>query len=396
MNHHTSICSFGKTPTGEPVSTITLDNGSICCKVLTYGATLHSLFVPDRNGNPVDVVLGYDSLREYVENDGYLGATVGRFANRIAKARFSLNGNEYPLAANNGPNHLHGGLTGFSHRVWAIDSCSPDTLTLSLLSKDGEEGYPGNLLVKVTYTLCDNTLTIRYHAVSDADTPCNLTNHSYFNLSGHDSGSVLDQTIQIFAQCYTPTDQESIPLGAVTPVANTPMDLRKPVRIGEHIDDDFSQLVQGHGYDHNYVVDGEDPFNDEAISADLEKYEDLRSQLENDLNQCRIEYRVHNAPNIDWSKFAEKGFDVYQNEGIYIVVLPIHSMESFADCVKEVCSAELVSNTVFRYATHAELGLPTHDIPSDDGQDIVPSDANDEPIEIPHDEQPVADDVVVE
>ena len=158
----------------------------------------------------------------------------------------------------------------------------------------------------------------------------------------------------------------------------------------------YSNIDKDFLHENNYVVDGEDPFNDEAISADLEKYEDLRSQLENDLNQCRIEYRVYNAPNIDWSKFAEKGFDVYQNEGIYIVVLPIHSMESFADCVKEVCSAELVSNTVFRYATHAELGLPTHDIPSDDGQDIVPSDVNDEPIEIPHDEQPVADDVVVE
>jgi len=158
----------------------------------------------------------------------------------------------------------------------------------------------------------------------------------------------------------------------------------------------YSNIDKDFLHENNYVVDGEDPFNDEAISADLEKNEDLRSQLENDLNQCRIEYRVHNAPNIDWSKFAEKGFDVYQNEGIYIVVLPIHSMESFADCVKEVCSAELVSNTVFRYATHAELGLPTHDIPSDDGQDIVPSDVNDEPIEIPHDEQPVADDVVVE
>ena len=158
----------------------------------------------------------------------------------------------------------------------------------------------------------------------------------------------------------------------------------------------YSNIDKDFLHENNYVVDGEDPFNDEAISADLEKYEDSRSQLENDLNQCRIEYRVHNAPNIDWSKFAEKGFDVYQNEGIYIVVLPIHSMESFADCVKEVCSAELVSNTVFSYATHAELGLPTHDIPSDDGQDIVPSDVNDEPIEIPHDEQPVADDVVVE
>ena len=149
-------------------------------------------------------------------------------------------------------------------------------------------------------------------------------------------------------------------------------------------------------HENNYVVDGEDPFNDEVITNDLNRYEVLRKQLENDINLCRIEYRVKNAPNIDWSKFAEKGFDVYQNEGPYIVVISIHSMESFADCVKEVCSAELVSNTVFRYATHAELGLPTPDIPSDDGQDIVPGGVNDEPIEIPHDEQPVQDDVAVE
>lgn len=256
MSHHTSIRPFGTTPEGEPVSVITLNNGTISCRVLTYGATLHSLLVPDRDGNLLDVVLGYDTLREYMENDGYLGATVGRFANRIANARFSLGGKDYPLAANDGANHLHGGLVGFSHRVWALECCTSDSVTLSLESKDGEEGYPGNLLVKVTYAIHDNTLTIRYHAVSDADTLCNLTNHSYFNLSGHDSGPVLDQKIQLFAQYYTPSDAQSIPLGTVAPVEDTPMDLRLPVRIGEHIDDAFPQLMQGHGYDHNYVVDG--------------------------------------------------------------------------------------------------------------------------------------------
>lgn len=256
MSHYTSISPFGMMPDGETVSIITLDNGTLSCKVLTYGATLHSLFVPDRNGNPVDVVLGYDTLSEYMENDGYLGATVGRFANRIGGAQFSLNGKKYPLAANDGANHLHGGRIGFSHRVWAVDYCTADSVTLSLTSKDGEEGYPGNLHVKVTYTLCDNAITIRYHAVSDADTPCNLTNHSYFNLSGHDSGSVLDQTIQLFAEYYTPNDPESIPIGIVAPVEGTPMDLRKPIRIGEHMDDAFPQLLLGHGYDHNFVIDG--------------------------------------------------------------------------------------------------------------------------------------------
>ena len=254
--NHTLISPFGMTTDGEAVSIITLDNGILSCKILTYGATLHSMFVPDKHGNLIDVVLGYDTLPEYMENDGYLGATVGRFANRIADARFSLNGKEYLLADNDGSNHLHGGRVGFSHRVWTVDCCSTESVTLSLISKDGEEGYPGNLHVKVSYTLFDNVLAIRYHAVSDADTPCNLTNHSYFNLSGHNSGHVLDQTIQIFAQSYTPTNAESIPVGTIAAVENTPMDLRKPVRIGEHIDDDFVQLMQGHGYDHNFVIDG--------------------------------------------------------------------------------------------------------------------------------------------
>ena len=256
MSHHTSICPFGTTPDGEPVSVISLDNDKISCKVLTYGATLHSLCVPDRNGVPVDVVLGYDTLREYMENDGYLGATVGRFANRIGGARFTLNGKEYPLAANDGANHLHGGCVGFSHRVWAPICCTSDSVTLALTSHDGEEGYPGNLQVKVTYAIHDDTLSIHYHAVSDADTPCNLTNHSYFNLTGHGSGSVLDQTIQLFAEYYTPNDPESIPIGIVASVEGTPMDLRKPIRIGEHIDDAFPQLLLGRGYDHNFVVAG--------------------------------------------------------------------------------------------------------------------------------------------
>lgn len=256
MRYHTSISPFGKTPDGKAVSVILLDNGKISCKVLTYGATLHSLFVPNRSGDPVDVVLGYDTLREYMDNDGYLGATVGRFANRIGGARFSLNGREYPLAANNGANHLHGGHTGFSHRVWDVVCCTPDSVTLSLTSPDGEEGYPGTLQVNVTYTIHDTALTINYRAVSDADTLCNLTNHSYFNLAGHDSGPVLDQTIQLFAEHYTPNDPENIPIGIVSPVDGTPMDLRKPTPIGAHIDDVFPQLLLGHGYDHNYVIDG--------------------------------------------------------------------------------------------------------------------------------------------
>lgn len=256
MGYHTSISPFGKTPDGETVSVISLVHDKISCKILTYGATLQALCVPDRNGDPVDIVLGYDTLHEYMENDGYLGAVVGRFANRIGGARFTLNGVEYPLAANDGANHLHGGLIGFSHRVWTLACCTSNSVTLALKSHDGEEGYPGNLQVKVTYTLRDDALSIHYYAVSDADTPCNLTNHSYFNLCGHNSGPVLDQTIRLFAQYYTPNDPENIPIGIISSVEGTPMDLRKPTSIGEHIDAAFPQLLLGHGYDHNFIVDG--------------------------------------------------------------------------------------------------------------------------------------------
>lgn len=247
---------FGATPAGEPVELLGLDNGTLRCQILTLGAALQTLEVPDGHGNRVDVVLGYDTLEDYLKYDGYLGAVVGRCANRIAKGRFSLNGKEYTLAVNNGPNHLHGGLVGFSHRVWQVEELTCDQAVLALSSSDGEEGYPGNLHVRVTCRLDGAALELRYEARSDQDTPCNLTNHSYFNLSGHSSGPVLDQEIRLFSQSYTPTDETSIPLGTVEPVAGTPMDLRAPTPIGAHIDDSFIQLRQAGGYDHNYVVDG--------------------------------------------------------------------------------------------------------------------------------------------
>ena len=223
---------------------------------ITFGAAIRSLTVPDRNGQPVDVALGYDTLDEYIQNDGYLGATVGRFANRIAKGKFQLNGSTYDLAINNGPNHLHGGLQGFSHRVWQITNIGEASVTLSLFSPDGEEGYPGNLTCSVEFSLADHGLSIRYLAKSDQDTPCNLTNHSYFNLAGHNSGTVLDQTIQIFAQSYTPSDPTSIPYGTIEPVAGTPMDFRCPTPIGARIGEEFHQLINALGYDHNFVIDG--------------------------------------------------------------------------------------------------------------------------------------------
>ena len=181
---------FGVTKKGEEVWELTLDNGTVSCKIITFGAAVRTLTVPGRGG-AVDVVLGYDTLAEYEENGGFFGAVVGRYANRIAGGRFVLNGREYTLARNDGPNHLHGGEVGYSHRVWTVEEAGADRAVLTLDSPDGEEGYPGHLQARVTYALEGSTLSIHYEAVSDRDTPCNLTNHSYFNLSGQGSGDVL-------------------------------------------------------------------------------------------------------------------------------------------------------------------------------------------------------------
>lgn len=247
---------FGVMPDGTPVDLITLMQGNLSCELITYGGAVRSLIVPDCDGHPTDVVLGLDTLEDYRSQDKYLGAIVGRYANRIADASFCLNGKEYPLAANNGPNHLHGGLEGFNSQVWTAESKEANRVVLSRISPDGEEGYPGTLSVQVTYTLTDDSLEIDYQARCDQDTICNLTNHSYFNLAGHNSGLINEQYVQINAASYTPTFPGSIPTGQIMPVDGTPMDLRQACRIGDHVDDDFPQLIMAGGYDHNWVIDG--------------------------------------------------------------------------------------------------------------------------------------------
>ena len=247
---------FGVMPDGTPVDLITLTQGNLSCELITYGGAVRSLIVPDCDGHPTDVVLGLDTLEDYRSQDKYLGAIVGRYANRIADASFCLNGKEYPLAANNGPNHLHGGLEGFNSQVWTVESKEANRVVLSRISPDGEEGYPGTLSVQVTYTLTDDSLEIDYQARCDQDTICNLTNHSYFNLAGHNSGLINEQYVQINAASYTPTFPGSIPTGQIMPVDGTPMDLRQACRIGDHVDDDFPQLIMAGGYDHNWVIDG--------------------------------------------------------------------------------------------------------------------------------------------
>jgi len=239
------------------VELYTLTNSKgVTAAITNYGGILVSLKVPDRAGQLADVVLGFDTLDGYLKGHPYFGAIIGRYGNRIAKARFTLNGVEYRLAPNEGENSLHGGIKGFDKAVWtAKEIDGGKALELSYLSKDGEEGFPGNLAVKVTYSLNDeNELKIDYTATTDKDTVVNLTNHSYFNLAGQGEGDVLDHVVTINADRFTPVDSKLIPTGELRSVAGTPFDFRTPHRIGERINDRDEQLILGRGYDHNFVL----------------------------------------------------------------------------------------------------------------------------------------------
>lgn len=251
---------FGTSKDGQTVHLYKLTNShGMVAKVTTYGAILTELHAPDRDGKMADVVLGFDDLKSYIDGNPFFGATTGRVANRIAKGRFTLNGVEYKLAINNGPNALHGGLKGFDKQLWHGEAASTDhaaSVAFTYTSPDGEEGYPGALAVTVTYTLTDdNELRIDYAATTDKDTIVNLTNHSYFNLGGYNSGDILGHDMTIFAEKYTASDKELIPTGEIVPVAGTPLDFRTPHKIGERIKELYGEGKPG-GYDHNFVIDG--------------------------------------------------------------------------------------------------------------------------------------------
>jgi aldose 1-epimerase len=253
--------SFGKTPDGRAVDLYVLTNKNrIEAAITNYGGAVVSLKIPDRKGQVADVVLGYDSLEGYINDKSYFGALIGRYGNRIAHAEFTLEGITYKLAKNNGDNSLHGGTRGFNKAVWDVKDASSkagQALQLSYLSKDGEEGYPGNLKVQVVYTLTDaNELKIEYNATTDKKTVLNLTNHSYFNLAGQGNGDILSHQLMIAADRFTPVDAGLIPTGELRPVAGTPFDFRSKTAIGARINADDEQLKLGKGYDHNFVVRG--------------------------------------------------------------------------------------------------------------------------------------------
>lgn len=255
-----SKTSFGKTPDGKDVTLVTLSNGhGMTAKILSLGAALYALDLPDRDGKPGDVVLGYPDLKGTFAKPQYFGDTVGRYANRIAKGKFTLDGKQYTVPVNDGPNSLHGGKVGFDKVVWTVEkveSGAKPSVTLSYVSPDGDQGYPGKVTTRATYSIDDrNELTIEYTATTDAPTIVNVTNHTYWNLAGEGSGSVMDQRLTILGDAYLPTDATAIPTGEIRAVAGTDFDFRKAKPIGRDIRDaKDQQIVFGRGYDHNWVI----------------------------------------------------------------------------------------------------------------------------------------------
>lgn len=258
--------SFGKMPDGTPVEVYTLSGDNIEARITTYGGRIVSLRAPDRNKHMDDVVLGFESVDGYLTDEPFFGALIGRYGNRIAKGHFTLDGKTYTLPINDGPNTLHGGPQGFDKKIWTAKPIE-NGVQLTYLSKDGEEGFPGNLTATVRYTLTGNDLRIEYSATTDKDTVLNLTNHSYFNLSGQGNGDILKHVMQINASHYTPVDSTLIPTGKIPPVAGTPFDFRTPHAIGERIANDNEQLHLAKGYDHNWVLDNKTGKVAEAAKA---------------------------------------------------------------------------------------------------------------------------------
>ncbi|MBR6615896.1 MAG: galactose mutarotase [Lachnospiraceae bacterium] len=266
------IKKFGLNKKGEAANLYIFENeNGMEMHVSDFGATLHALMVPDKNGVKRDVVLGYDDPIGYEGPAGtFFGATVGRNANRIGNASFEYEGIRYQLDKNNGNNNLHSGLDFWSFRIWNVKETTENSITFSLHSPDGDQGFPGAVDVEVKYTLTGNSIVIDYFAKPDADTPINMTNHSYFNLSGHESGSVREQILWIDADGFTRTDKELIPTGEIIPVEGTPMDFRNRKKIGLEIDADYEALVLARGYDHNWTLKDDGEFKKVAELASEE------------------------------------------------------------------------------------------------------------------------------
>jgi len=319
---------YGKLPDGTPITEHTLKNkGGLTAKVITYGGLLTSLTVPDKDGKLADVVLGCDTIEGYLKGTPYFGANVGRCANRIANASFTLDGKEYKLFANNGKHSLHGGKVGFDKVVWKSEpvmTADGPGVKLTYVGKDGEEGYPGTLSVTIIYTLTnDNELKIVYQATTDKPTVCNLAHHSYFNLAGHNSGDVLGHELQVMAKSYTPGDDSLIPTGEIAPVAGTPFDFTSPTPIGKRIKD---IKANPQGYDLNYVIDN--PKTERLVTAAVVREPKSGRTMTVRTTEPGVQFYTGNF--LD-GKTAGKGGAVYNRYGAFCL-----ECQKFPDAIHKV------------------------------------------------------------
>lgn len=303
---------YGKLPTGQEVRIFTLTNShGLIAKVMEYGAILVSMEVPDGNGHLADITLGYEDLEGWLTNSSYFGASIGRFGNRIKEGRFTLDGKAYLLATNNGPNHLHGGKMGFDKVLWSGSIAGKNQVELRYFSKDAEEGYPGNLDAKVTYTLTDeNELIWQADATTDAPTIVNMVQHTYWNLSGDARSLITDHELMLAAEAFLPTDEGLIPRGEIAPVAGTPMDFRKLTRIGDRIDAPFEALKMGGGYDHAWVLSDEKGTRLGALLQDPK----TGRMLEVSTNQPAVQFYAGNF--ISGSVAGKKGIHYEKRSGL--------------------------------------------------------------------------------
>lgn len=284
---------YGTTPDGEKVEQYTLRNDAgMEVKIITYGGRITSLTAPDKDDNYENVVLNFDSLDQYLEDNPFFGALIGRYGNRIAQGKFTLDGEEYDLPQNDGENHLHGGEKGFDKVVWTVEEADDTSLKLKYVSEDGEQGYPGRLETIVTYTLTDdNALDVDYEATTDKKTVVNLTQHAYFNLSGNFSEKILDHEVEINADEFVPVNENLIPTGELQEVANTPFDFREPTEVGERIENANEQLESGLGYDHCWVLNEQESGMRFAASA---YHEETGRLLEVHTNEPGIQFYTGN------------------------------------------------------------------------------------------------------
>ncbi|HUC19097.1 MAG TPA: aldose epimerase family protein [Acetobacteraceae bacterium] len=340
---------FGTLPDGRTVEIHSLRNGNgITVKFLSYGGIITEINVPDRRGRFANIVLGLGSLQEYRAHSPYFGALVGRYANRIAKAQFTLDGKTYHLPVNNGPNSLHGGPDGFDKQVWTVrpeeGKSGGARAFLSHTSPDGQAGYPGTLQTTVTYTLDDaNAFRIDYEAVTDRKTVINFTNHSYFNLAGNGSGSVAHQLLQIHADSYTPTGEGQIPTGAIDPVSGTPLDFRKLTPIGARLADPFPQLLLARGYDHNWVLNKPSP---NGLSLAARAYDPASGRIL-DVDTTEPGIQIYTANHLDGS-FAGSSGTSYRQTAAFTL-----ETQHFPDSPNHPSfpSTELTPGEVFRSTT---------------------------------------------